>query len=647
MPSITELFKPITIGKVTVPNRIVSTAHGTGFATQEGLFTEKHVQYHGARARGGVGLIVIESTYVRPPYWPTEAGLARDDQIEGLAKVVTEIHRFGSKVFVQLHHAGRELREAVAGQPPCGPSVPPDSWQPLHRIPFDYSPPEKARELTIDEIQQIIEDFVGAALRAQKAGADGIEIHGAHGYIVSHFLSPVTNLRKDQYGGSAEGRTRIAREIIAKIKELAGEDFVVGIRINGNDFVKGGITSETAAQQAKFLERAGADYISVSGGFYGSYPATILPMGEPPGIFTSLAAKVKETVDVPIITVGRINDPRLAEQVLREGKADLVGMTRALVADPELPVKAKCNDFGEIRKCIGCLACIDRMMDSGIRCLVNPEVGREGQVEIRKTPAKKRVMVIGAGPAGLKAAETATLRGHEVVMFEKQPFLGGKLLYAEMVPTRREMREPVRFLEERLHALGIEIKWAEADLRTIEEEAPDEVLVAVGAQAVLPDETFAGGPKAFHVVDVFAQQAELGLRVAVLGGTLIALQTADWLAERGKEVTVVVPQRKLLPEFYGVTLFYLRNRLGMNKVNILKPAVLEKVEGKTLIVNHNGQTTEIKEIDNLIYTEFEANKTLAKQISQAGYSTKLIGSARQVGLAVDAIRDGFDVARNI
>ena len=231
MPEITKLFEPIRIGNLSIANRIVSTAHGTGFSTYEGEFTERHINYHRERAKGGAGLIIIEATYVRPAgiYYPTESGLARDDQIEGLSLLVDEIHRFGINVFVQLHHAGRELLPIIAGEPPCGPSVPPDSWEHMHRAPFKYSPKGSAYALSREQILQLIDDFAQAAHRAQRAGADGIEIHGAHGYIVSHFLSPATNWRTDEYGGDANGRTLFAREIIKRTRELCGPDFVIVI----------------------------------------------------------------------------------------------------------------------------------------------------------------------------------------------------------------------------------------------------------------------------------------------------------------------------------------------------------------------------------------------------------------------------------
>lgn len=646
MPGITKLFEPVAIGRVTVPNRIVSTAHGTGFCSSGGEFTGRLLRYQGARAMGGAGLIVVESSYVRSPYWPTEAGLTRDDQVPGLARLVDEIHRNGARVFVQLHHAGRELRQAVAGEPPCGPSVPPDTWEPMHRVRFRYSPAEPARVLDRAGIRQLVEDFALAACRAMRAGADGVEIHGAHGYVVSHFLSTATNWRDDEYGGDAGGRTRFAVEIISRIKELAGADFVVGIRINGSDYVRGGVDPAMAADHARRLEEAGADYLNVSAGFYGSYPATILPMGEPPGIFTHLAARVKQAVGVPVITAGRINDPRLAEQVLRDGKADLVGMTRALLADPEMPLKAGRGAYAEIRRCVGCLACIDRMIDGGIRCLVNPEAGREGQVPLGRAGRKKRVLVIGAGPAGLKAAETAALRGHRVTVFEREPFPGGKLRYAAMVPTRGEMLEPVKYLEAGLENLGVKIEWDEADVETVRRLAPDAVIVATGARKLVPQHCH-GGPGVCHAVDVFAQEAGVGVKVLVVGGSLIALQTADWLAERGREVTVIAPERRLLPDFYGVSLFYIRNRLGMLGVEIIKPARLHDVSGDTVTVDREGNMISIAGVETLVYTDFAPDPGLAVELSKAGFPVEVIGSAHRPGPAVDAIHQGFEAGREL
>lgn len=647
MPGITKLFEPVEIGKFSIPNRVVFTAHGTGFANLEGEFTARHINYHRKRAEGGVGLIIVESTYVRPPYWPTEAGLVRDNQVRTLALLMDEIHKFETKAFVQLHHAGRELNTFIAGESPCGPSVPPDFWEHMHRAAFKYSPKEKGYGLSREQILQLIEDYSQAALRAKQAGADGIEIHGAHGYLVSHFLSPATNWRTDEYGGDVQGRVLFTQEILRRIRELCGPDFAIGIRINGNDYIKGGIDSKLAAVYAGLIEEAGVDYISVSAGFYGSFPASILPIGEPPGIFVHLAAKVKEAVGIPVITAGRINDPRLAEQVLREGKSDLVGMTRALMADPEMLQKARKGAFQGIRKCIGCLACVDQMVFTGIRCLVNPEVGREGQVPLEKAKKTEDVLVIGGGPAGLKAAETAILRGHNVTIYEKEPFLGGKLRYAAMIARRQEMLDPVIYLERRLHELGARVEWEEASKETIIRENPGVVIVATGAKPLLPKKSYAGGPSACHAVDVFAQEVEVGMRVLVIGNSLIALQTCDWLAERGKEVTLISETKSLIPELYGVTLYYIRNRFGLLGVKMLRPALIEVVNGAEVLVSQNDEPVKIAGVDTLVYTDFEPDTGLAGEIKEANRRVEVIGSAFQVGLAVNAIEQGFNIGREL
>jgi NADPH-dependent 2,4-dienoyl-CoA reductase/sulfur reductase-like enzyme len=517
----------------------------------------------------------------------------------------------------------------------------------MHRVPFKYSPEESGYALSREQILHLIDDYAQAAYRAQRAGADGIEIHGAHGYLVSHFLSPATNWRTDEYGGDVHGRALFAQQIIRRTRELCGPDFVIGIRINGNDYVKGGINPAMAASYAGLMEEAGADYISVTAGFYGSFPASILPMGEPPGIFVHLAAKVREAVGIPVITAGRINDPRLAEQILREGRADLVGMTRALMADPEMPQKARKGVFQQIRKCVGCLACVDRMIYTGLRCLVNPEVGREGLVPIEKAKEAKNVLVIGGGPAGLKAAETALLRGHNVIVYEKAPFLGGKLRYAAMIATRQEMLEPVKYLEYRLHELGARIEWDEADTETVRNINPDVVVVATGAKPLVPRKPYPDGPSVYHAVDIFAQEAEVGVRVLVIGSSLISLQTCDWLAERGKEVTLISKNKSLLPEFYGVTLYYIRNRFGLLDVKILKPACIEKVEGQEVVVNSDGELIKISGVETLVYTDFEPDMELAGEIEKANYRVEVIGSAFQVGLAVDAMEQGFNIGREI
>ena len=420
------LFEPIQVGSVTLKNRIVSTAHSTRFA-EDGVVGERFCAYHEARAKGGVGLIITEAQPVHPSSVPRLGMIHNwDDRvIPGFRNLAKAIHRHGAKIFGQISHHGRQMSSGLTQRSILAPSAIPC---PLKR--------EVPKEMEIEEIEEIVDNFGKAAGRLKEGGFDGVEVMIGHGYLLNEFLSPAMNKRTDEYGGSLGNRLRIIFEILNSVRKNVGDDFTCGVRMSGDEFIKDGLTFEDMKEVARLLEGTGqVDYLNVSAGNYAVPHFIVPPWYVPPGAFVYLSAGIKEEVNLPVGCVGRINDPILAEKILESHQADLVGMCRALIADPELPKKAQEGRLEDIRPCIGC-----RQMCSGVGtattlflgCTVNPSVGYESEKEVLSSPAKrKRVLIIGGGPAGLEASRMAASRGHQVILCEQKQGIGrsGRTIY--------------------------------------------------------------------------------------------------------------------------------------------------------------------------------------------------------------------------
>lgn len=519
------LFSPIRINSVEIKNRIAYPALGLLYSYDSKL-NDRYYAYFAERAKGGAGLVTVGPVGV--DYLGSgllALSLASDEAISSFQKLSGIIHDGGAKAWVQLFHAGAYSHPIlIDGKEPIAPSAVFSSYS---RV--------TPREMTLEDIQEVQTRFVQAALRAKAAGFDGVEIIASAGYLVSQFLSPLRNLRTDAYGGSFENRTRFPREVIEKMRTALGKDYPVTIRMAGNDFVPGSNTDTETPEIARVYERAGVDAINITGGWHESRVPQ-LPMELPRSAYAYLALNIKRAVSIPVMASNRITDPATAERILTDGYADMVNLGRVLIADPEWPLKAFEGRADEIRPCVACSqGCTDQVFSGQpVFCIGNPRAGFETERNIQKTGAPKQVMIVGAGPAGLEAAITATLAGHRVSLYEKNRDIGGQLWMAGAPPHKREILEYVRYYRAMVRKLKIPVHLnTTVDLELIQSRKPDFVLIAEGAEALIPPITGATDPEVFNAWEVLGENPFLGKRVAIIGGGAVGLETALFVAAKG------------------------------------------------------------------------------------------------------------------
>ncbi len=639
--TLTHLFSPITIGKMTVKNRLLMSAMSINFGVDDQCcVTDQLIQYFVERAKGGVGMMLVGGGSVHPggQELPDLPQMFNDACVPSLKKMVEAVKPYDTKFGVQLMHGGRQsyLPRKVAPSPIPAPAV----------------VKGEVRELTIDEISELVSCFGDAAVRCKDAGFDFVEIHAAHGYLINQFMSPNSNIRTDRYGGSFENRTRFLFEIIENIQKKTGEDFPVGIRINGKDYIKNGWELSDAVRLAPFLERVGVAYLHVSGGVYGSTELTIPSMYTKHGCFVHLAAAVKKEVAIPVITVGRIKDPKFAETILAREEADMVALGRSLLADPNYPNKAKNGNFDEIRPCIGCcLGCIHAVLakEPG-SCVVNPDVGREYKLEGERAPDKAlKVLVAGAGPAGMAAARLFALMGHRVVVCEKGSGSGGLLSLAAKAPGRGELDDILRFFRSELERLFVDVRYnSELSRDLIAELDPDKVILATGSMPDMPliKGLFQTDMALVTNVDIFKGDASSGERVIVLGGGMTGLITADFLADLGKEVVVLNRKKSFAEEMSSNDRYYLRERLNKNKVVLYKNVSVTAVTGDGVRFKSKGEKMVLSGFDTVVISEKHSPIREAKKLERKSRATfHLIGDAKSPRHLMYCISEAEEIAR--
>lgn len=643
---LTKMFTAKKIGTCEISNRFIVPAMVTNYCTEDGFITERYIAYIEEKAKGGFGLIITEDYavnkngkgYARIP------GLYLDEQMEGNRELTKAVHRYNSKIFCQMYHPGRQSTPMVnGGVQPVAPSAIKD--------PALLSFP---REMTRDEIAQLVKDFGEAAARAKESGFDGIEIHSGHGYLIAAFLSPFTNKRTDEYGGCFENRVRILDEIYRAIREAVGEEFPVIVRYSGIEYVPGGRTEAESLELALHLSDLGADALHISNGSYAADPLhqIIASMHTEHALNMDMARQVKELVDIPVIVTNRINDPGMAEMIVRSNKADFVGFGRGSIADPYLPEKTRAGKTEEINYCIGCLqGCATPIgMGGDVTCLVNPRVGREYENGLKPADKKKRVMVIGGGPAGLEVAITAAKRGHEVEVYEKEAYMGGQFRAAAYPLHKGELSTLVSSLRKNLEALEVPVTVnCEITEDIIKDKNPDVVILATGAKPMMPPIKGIDGKNVVAAEDVLYGKKDIGFGpVVVCGGGEVGGETAEFISSVNHNVTILEMQHGVMNDMSMLSKVLLMGSLQQRGVKIITGAKVSEIAAdKVSYEDEEGNIISIPAETVVSAFGYKANnliKDAAKKICSEVY---VIGNAVKAGNAMTAMREGYETGSGI
>jgi 2,4-dienoyl-CoA reductase (NADPH2) len=663
-----KLFTPIRIGKMELKNRIVMPAMHF-LPSWEGALLPHHTDYFVERARGGAALIIIGGCTIDDLSGPANMISVKDDKfIPGLAALAQAVQENGAKIAAQLYQAGRYAHSMLMGGKQSISSSP-------VRSKFTGETP---RELTVPEIKQVQTNFALAAVRLQRAGFDAVEVIASAGYLISQFLSPVVNRREDEYGGSFENRMRFGLEVAREVRRTVGPDFPVIFRVAGNEFMEGGLENKDAQVFCRELEKAGVDLINVTGGWHETRVPQ-LTMALPRGGYVYLARGIKQAVSIPVMACNRINDPVLADQILRDGLADLIGFARGLIADPELPNKALAGRFDEINRCIGCnQGCFDTLFTARpVTCLVNTRAGAEAKRSFSPAPRRKKVMVIGGGPAGMEAARVGALRGHNVVLYEKGKKLGGQLRLAAIPPGRGEFLTFGDYLETQLKNLNVAVHLGvEASSLQVEAEKPDALVLATGAVALIPPIKGIDGPNVLLAWDVLTGKAATGHEVVIIGGGAVGLETALFLAHKGaldaetlyflmfkqaerfetlqsllyqgvKKVTVVEMIKKLGQDIGTSTRWTILQDVNRMGIKTLTRTQAKEITREGVIAERDGKDLFLKGDTVVIAAGARPDNRLYEELKGRVAEVYLIGDAKSPRKVLEAVAEGFEAGKTI
>lgn len=636
------MFQPIQIGPMTVANRFVMSPMGNNFANTDGTMSERSASYYGARAKGGFGLITFEATvvYKEAKGGPRKPCLYDDSTVSSFQAAIAACHQAGAKVSIQLQHAGPEGNTKITGYPLKAASAIPASCG-----------RETPEAITKEELYRLIECYGDAAVRAKKAGADAVEIHCAHGYLVSTFISARTNKRVDEFGGSFENRMRLPKLIIENIRKKAGDSLAILCRINATDDVEGGQTAQDAAAVASYLEKeCGVDGLHLSRAVHLHDECMWAPSLIHGGFSADYVTEIKRAVSVPIITVGRYTEPQFAELMIAEGRADLVAFGRQSIADPEMPNKAKAGRLDLMNPCIGCLqGCVPNMFKGEpITCLVNPLAGREADFKPAQT--KKNVMVIGGGPGGLYAAFTAAQRGHAVTLYEKGDILGGNMRLAAYPPGKGDITNMVRSYIAKCEEYGVKMVMnTEVTPAMVAEAKPDAVIVATGSNPLVLPIPGINDTGVIHAGDLLDGKAAVGKKVLVVGGGMVGCEVADFLGELGHEVSVIELRDQLGPDVIPEHRKFLMKDFDTYKVQGVTGAKVAQffTDGVSYTLA-DGTEGRLEGFDNVVLAMgYRNNDTISEEIKKIVAETYVIGDAVKARKALDATAEGLNAALEI
>lgn len=639
--ALNRLLSPMKIKNLELANRIVMPPMGTNLGNPDGTVSEANLAYLRRRAGSGVGLIITEISAVHPSGMAinSELGSYEDRFIPGLKKVAAAVHAGGGKVALQLHHAGRESLYLLKAGRAIAPS-------PIRSLVFGMTP----REMTVDEIREIIAAFGAAAFRAVEAGFDAVEVHGAHGYLLTQFLSALSNQRTDEYGGDLFGRSRFMIEILREVRKRVGPDFPISLRISAEEFIKGGYTVDDLKPLLPKWVEAGADVIHASLGTHGSPGGiTSAPPEYEPGFNLWRAREIKKTVGVPVIAVGRFIGPVLADEAIARGDADLVAFGRQFLADPDFILKAREGRPGDIRKCIACnQGCIERLIlgEGNIRCAINPETGQETLYPKGPAAVPRKVWVIGGGPAGLTAACEAARLGHRVELFEKEETCGGQLRFAGKPPFKAVYEEWGAWLSAQAEKMGVRIHLnKEVTRQMIREEKPEAVILAGGGDKIIPDIPGIHLPHVCDAWQMLGGKVDPKEEALVIGGGLIGMETADFLARKGTRV-ILVEALKRSPVLKITSHGYmLHTRLREAGCRLLFNTTIKRIDPSSVTLTGEGGEEVLSPVGQVVIAVgLESREGLRKVLEEEGIRHFVVGDASSPRRIIEATEEGARAA---
>ena len=643
-----HLFEPIQIGKKTIKNRVFMPPISTNLANK-GYVTDELIQHYGARAKGGVGLIVSEVVTVEPTYiyLPGDMSIHDDSYIEGWTKLFTEVHKYGTVLLPQLFHPAY-MAFPIPGTPQL--------IAPSHVGP--YYAKAAPRAVTKEELKVIIKQFGEAAKRVQIAGGDGVEVHCAHAHgLLGGFLSPLYNKRCDEYGGDINGRLRLTLEVIEEIRKVCGEDFIIDVRISGDEYSDGGLNINDMTYVAKQLEKAGVDMLHVSGGNTVKKGSSMPAPGSKQGSHTHLSEYIKKHVHIPVATVGRITEAWVADEIIANELADAVMIGRANLCDPAFANKSYEGKEIDIKPCIGCTRCLNGIMfGKRVSCSVNPSFELENEDTLTEAETKKNVLVIGGGVAGMEAAYVAHKKGHHVVLCEASDKLGGQINIACVPISKQELTKVVIYLAHRLEANDIEVRLnTPVTKELLETEFKDyEVIAAAGAKPNVIN-AFTNFKQWATADDILGGIAFPGQKIIIIGGGSVGCETADYLAPllndrfmRNRDVTVLEMDKEILMKETGAGRSVLVQRMMAKGIHIECNAKVINTTETTITYEQNGKEYTIEDADTLIFANgYHIDNAIEDMLKETGVTYHLIGDGHKVGNIKDSISEGYEVAKSL